>query len=269
MSNNPPSVVAVVPVYRPDVVVLSRCLRCVMPQVRHVVVATEGNSVLPATFDDRLVTVSHTERKAIGFGANVNQGAAAAPPSEWLLILNDDVFLNDDAVAAMLAAASSTDRVGIVVHHLRYQDGRVFATVCARSPGDLDFHHVDQLAREPSLHAVCEVENACGASWLIRREAWDAVGGYDEGFFAYNEDNDLSLRVRQAGWRILYTPHAKGWHVGHQSMRQLGNLDDLIRPSARRFKVKWNDYLMANRYTVPGNFDYLQPAPRPAYATRK
>lgn len=252
-----PNVVAVIPLYRPDVRILNRCLAHVLPQVSRVILATEGKSLIPADVtQDHRISISHTGREGIGFGANVNQGASKVPESvEWLLILNDDVFLNEDAVACLLAAA--TPSTGLVVHLLRYPDRRVFATVCARNSGDMDFHHVDQLAFEPSIKTIIEVENACGASWLIRHYVWRELGGYDESWFCYCEDNDLSMRVRQAGYRLIYTPHAKGWHVGHQSTRLLGNLDDLIRPSVARFHARWHDYLEWNKYIVPGNFDYM------------
>jgi len=261
-----PRVTAIIPVYQPDPAILTRCLACVTPQVDAVILATEGRSILPHGIPtDPRISVAHTPRCGIGFGANVNQGATHAPQStDWLLILNDDVFLNDDAVARMLETARPD--TGIVVHLLRYQDGRIFSTVCARRPGDYDFSHVDHLAPQPTMHTVQEVENACGASWLIRHDVWRRVHGYDESFFAYCEDNDLSMRVRQAGWKILYTPHAKGWHVGHQSMRLVGDLSALIRPSAACFHAKWGDYLAWNRCRVPGNFDYLRQPTTPAYA---
>lgn len=262
----PNSVIAIVPVYRPDVRILNKCLGCVLPQVRRVIIATEGLSIFPSdTTQDSRISISHTLREGIGFGANVNQGAYKADVSAyWLLILNDDVFLNSDAVERMLEAA--TPYTDIVVHLLRYQDGRIFSTVCARNQGDLDFHHVDNLKMESSIKNVCEIENACGASLLVRLSAFIRVGGYDEEFFCYSEDNDLSMRIRQEGGKIMYTPHAKGWHVGHQSTRLLGNLDKLIAPSAARFKSKWGQYLEVNRFTVPGTFDY-EKVPNPEYVS--
>lgn len=248
---DPSKVVCIIPVYRPYAPILKRCLGCVLPQVNRVIIATEGRSIIPPdTINDSRISVSHTSREGIGFGANVNQGSSKAPlDTDWLLILNDDVFLNPDAVSRMLSVA--TPSTGMIVHLLRYQDGRIFSTVCARNPGDLDFHHVDNLAMESSIKNVCEIENACGASLLIRHSVWNQLKGYDEGFFMYSEDGDLSMRVRQAGWEILYTPYAKGWHVGHQSARLLGNIDNLIAPSAARFKAKWSSYLEANRFTFP------------------
>lgn len=253
----PPTISAVIPIYQPEAKILNRCLYLVTPQVSEVIVTMEGNSVLP---QDALKhpNIHHvqTEEKGIGFGRNVNFGCKHAT-GDWLLILNDDVHLNEDAVAEMLKVAYPD--TGIVVHLLRYPDRRIFATVCERYPGANDFHHVDHLKLKPTLEKVVEVENACGASWLIRREAFDQVNGYDERFHFYCEDNDLSLRIRRAGWKIFYTPHAKGWHIGHQSTRKIGNLSELMKPSVTLFHLLWQPYIQWNK-SKPGlgNFDYLK-----------
>lgn len=259
------SVSAIVPVYQPDIAVLNRCLECVIPQVSEVIVTAEGNSIIPkGVLQHEKIRHVRTPRKGIGFGANVNFGARHAH-GKWLLILNDDVFLNDDVVSLMLKAVKPD--TGIVVHLLRYQDGRIFSTVCARNPGDKDFHHVDWLQPDTSIKEVTEVENACGASWLIRATAWKRVGGYDEAFKFYAEDNALSLSVRKSGWKILYTPHAKGWHLGHQSTPKVGNLSEMIAASSKLFHERWSAYLKWNIDNNFGNFDYTKESePRTRYS---
>jgi GT2 family glycosyltransferase len=58
------------------------------------------------------------------------------------------------------------------------------------------------------------------ACLLARREALEAVGGFDEGFFLYEEDVDLCVRMRRAGWDVLFTPDAEVVHHLGQSMRK-------------------------------------------------
>jgi len=252
------NVSAVIPIYQPDAKILNRCLYLVTPQVDEVIITAEGNSIVPENVlkHPKIVHVQ-TPDKAIGFARNVNFGAKHAK-GKWLLILNDDVHLNPNAVEEMTKVIQPD--TGIVVHLLRYPDRMIFPTVCARFAGATDFHHVDQRKTETSLKEVVEVENACGASWLVRREAFQKLNGYDEGFWpGYSEDNDLSLRMRLYGWKILYTPHAKGWHIGHQSFRKLGDPNELCKASIALFHRKWDAYLEANKNKVPGDFSYLDP----------
>lgn len=247
---------AVIPIYQPDPKILNRCLYLVAPQVDEVIITAEGKSIIPENvLKHPKIKVVQTDDKGIGFGRNVNFGAKHAS-GKWLLILNDDVHLNPDAVAKMTEVIQPD--TGIVVHLLRYPDRKIFATVCARLPGAKAFHQVDQNKLETSLKDVVEVENACGASWLVLREAFQKLNGYDESFWpGYCEDNDLSLRMRLHGWKILYTPHAKGWHIGHQSFRKLGDPNELCKPSIALFNRKWGAYLEANAKKIPGDFSFL------------
>jgi N-acetylglucosaminyl-diphospho-decaprenol L-rhamnosyltransferase len=59
-----------------------------------------------------------------------------------------------------------------------------------------------------------EVDWVSGACMLIRRTAFEAVGGFDEGFFLYGEELDLTTRLRRAGWGVLYTPELEIVHEG-------------------------------------------------------
>jgi GT2 family glycosyltransferase len=51
-----------------------------------------------------------------------------------------------------------------------------------------------------------------GAAFLIRRAVWEELGGFDESFFMYHEDTDISLRAALAGYRAVYVPEAVAWH---------------------------------------------------------
>ncbi len=69
--------------------------------------------------------------------------------------------------------------------------------------------------------AACEVDWVSGAAMLLRREALDAAGLFDEGYFMYVEDVDLCHRLRQAGWRVGYCPEVRiVHHIGRTSRQQ-------------------------------------------------
>jgi GT2 family glycosyltransferase len=81
--------------------------------------------------------------------------------------------------------------------------------------------------REPAALAVAEARAAVesepgwisGSCLLARKEALDALGGFDEGFFLYEEDADLCLRLRRAGWGVVFTPAATVVHHLGRSMQ--------------------------------------------------
>jgi len=82
--------------------------------------------------------------------------------------------------------------------------------------------------REPSGSSASKIDAVSGACLMVRREAFDSVGGFDPGFFMYGDDLDLQRRLADAGWRTWYVPSAQVWHRKRQSSRQ--------RPIRTRFE---------------------------------
>jgi hypothetical protein len=74
-------------------------------------------------------------------------------------------------------------------------------------------------ARDPADTTPVEVDWVSGACMCVRRDAFEAVGGLDEGFFLYWEDADFCRRLKHAGWRTMYVPTAGAVHVGGRSSR--------------------------------------------------
>lgn len=250
------SVAAIIPIYQPDTGTFYQCVGRVEPQVDEIIVTAEGLSIFPKPLlAHPRVKYVQTRETQIGYGRNVNFGARFSN-SKYLLLLNDDVFLEPDAVSKMKAAMRPD--VGMVCHLLRLPSGKIYPVAMGRRPGDRDWHHIDHGAWHPSITEVTELENCCGASVLVRREAFYQIGGFDEDFFLYAEDNDFALRIRQAGWKILYLPHVSGVHVNGASTSKVPlTQQQMIQRSGQLFHSKWDSYLRHNVNRVPGTFDYV------------
>lgn len=245
---------AIVAIYQPEVQTLNRCLECVLPQVQEVIVTAEGNSVIPANaMKHERIRYVQTPQRRIGVGRNFNHGARHGR-GKYLLILNDDVLLDPGAVEAM--KREMTESVGAVSHLLRYPNGQIYFCSKVRSPGVRGWGHVSHRKWEPEVKESCDAENMCGASVMIRRKAWFEIGGFDEDYFCYGEDDDLMLRLRKAGWRLRYCAQASGIHYEGQSTRKFGQPNELVNKANAIFDAKWRAYLDWNIHRVPGNFDY-------------
>lgn len=165
----------------------------------------------------------------VGFAAacNIGMQAASAP---FLLFLNPDCYFQPGAVATMLAGLQSGERVGMVGGLLVNEDGseqgggrravptpwrsfvRAFGLhrFADRWPKLFyDFH----LHKQPLPDAPIEVEAISGACLLVRRDAVDDVGLWDEGYFLHCEDLDWCMRFRQKGWKIWFVPDARIYHA--------------------------------------------------------
>jgi N-acetylglucosaminyl-diphospho-decaprenol L-rhamnosyltransferase len=155
-----------------------------------------------------------------GFAAANNQAAAEAD-TPYLVFLNPDAFPRDDWLVQLLSLVEGhPDAAAVGSTQLRAGTEHIF-------DGAGDVLHASGLAyrssygrRRPAPPPLGESFAVCAAAMLVRREAFEAVGGFDESFFCYFEDVDLCFRLRLLGWRILQSPDAVVAHVGGGSIGQ-------------------------------------------------
>ena len=195
---------------------LDRCLPTVIRQGRVIVVdngSTDGTDELLATRFPDVRVVAFPENR--GFAAAVNAGMAAGD-AKAVVLVNNDVECDEDFVAA-LAEALRPDGVGMAA-------GLLFVSGRERIDSygvevDRTLSAFPRFAGAPWPAALHErgLAMPSGGAAAYRREALDAVGGFDERLFAYMEDVDLGLRLQAAGWRCAGTAEASGVHLGSAS----------------------------------------------------
>jgi GT2 family glycosyltransferase len=142
-----------------------------------------------------------------GFAGGVARGIAETV-SDWVLVLNPDVVAAPDCVAQLLAAATPT--AGVIGAQVLLGDGRVNA-------GDNPVH-LTGLAWSGRYGEPAEfgpprrAASVSGAAFLVRREAYDATGGFARRYFLYHEDVELCLRMLLTGWDVIFQPAAAVTH---------------------------------------------------------
>ena len=171
-----------------------------------------------------------TETQNRGYGAACNWGARETS-RPFLLFLNSDAFVQPGAVDALVAALDSDPRAAAVGPRLVNPDGTLQPSIqrlptlwrifCESSglaflAGGRSPFRGHSATREDHSTARA-VESVKGAAVLVRRSAFEHVGGFDESFFLYAEESDLATRLRHAGWRILFEPSASVVHRGGAS----------------------------------------------------
>ena len=177
-----------------------------------------------------------------GYGAAANRGIAACC-APFVLLLNSDVVVRPGALRALAGYLSTHPRAGLAGPRLENPDGTLQRSC-------FDFLGTARLAIEKTVLGRCLGRWAvhCGpydrprtAPWVlgaalaIRREAFEAVGGFDPAFFLYGEEVDLCYRMWQAGWEVNYTPSATVMHVGGSSAAAQPELEVQRVESARLF----------------------------------
>ena len=216
---------------------LQQSLACVLadPLIDELVVVDNGSEPADAQAlaelarrDDRVRLV--VGQGNVGFAKGANLGARAAK-GDRLVFLNPDAFLQPGCVAELVSEIEGRRVPAIVGGRVLNADrteqrgGRrgditpvtalLSLSRLARLPGwkRFEVHHEDQDLPE---HAS-PVATISGACFCMRREDFDAVGGFDESYFLHVEDVDLCWRVRQKGGEVLFHPKAEVVHLGSTS----------------------------------------------------
>lgn len=160
------------------------------------------------------------------FGKACNLGAEHASGSHLLFLNNDTEVIHETWLEAMLQWFELPE-VGIVGAKLLFPDGRIQHAGVIIGMGGIAAHLFYGAEEGQDGHFGSDewyrnVSAVTGASLLIRKKVFNNMGGFDEEFRINYSDVDLCLRVRQAGWRIVYTPDARLVH--HEGASHQGRI---------------------------------------------
>jgi GT2 family glycosyltransferase len=191
------------------------------------------------------------------FGNNVAIRAALradAPPS-YFWMLNPDAAVRPGALGPLVEFMQRDPRIGIVGSALLDPDGSVwgrafrFPSVWSELERAMAFGPFSRLMQR---HIVAvqmgdeprEVDWLAGASMMVRREVFESVGLFDEGYFLYHEETDFCLQARKAGWSCWYVPASRVMHIagGSTGVTTRGGVPkrrpQYVFDSRRRYFVK-------------------------------
>jgi hypothetical protein len=178
-------------------------------------------AMISQTFPAVVLIESATNR---GFGP-ANNLAMARAVGEFILLLNSDAFVRPGAVAALIDYLRTHPSTVVVGPRLLNADGSLQRS-CYRFPGPFRAicEHLLLTAAFPRNSLVGDyrrwehdadrvVDFVIGACVLLRREAVEQVGMFDEAFFMYAEETDLCRRLKDRGWTVAFTPSAQVVHL--------------------------------------------------------
>lgn len=212
---------------------LTECVVAALKQAQQVIVidnASSDSSLSELEF--RLSTENRLQvvrlENNVGFAAGCNTGLNIAT-QPYILFLNPDCILSPGALQRMIQVMEADSHIGMVGGYLVNPDGseqgggrramlspwRAFVRAVGLYRLEkywpqlfFDFH----LNKQPLPHTPVEVDAISGALMLVRREAIDEVGSWDENYFLHCEDLDWCMRFKQKNWKIIFVPDAPVTH---------------------------------------------------------
>lgn len=198
------------------------------------------------------VRITRTSHR-LGFLGNVNQAAKLAR-GKYIVLLNSDTYVQNGWLEKLVEVAEQDGQAGIVGARLLYPDGRLQEAGCI--VWDEPANHAMNFGRgaDPANYEygyIREVDYCSGACLLVRRDLFDALGGFDGRYApAYSEDSDLCFAARSKGKRVIYQPDAVVIHYDGVSSAGAAVPDKRkhLQPNQRLFYEKWEGILQRENF---------------------
>lgn len=214
----------------------------------HIIVVDNGSTdgsleLVEAAYTEAAV-IRHEVNKGFAGGVNAGIKAALKQDYEYIALLNNDAYADKNWLKNLVGAVSKDPGAGIVASKMIRSDRK----------------HIDSAGEEYSIwgmpfptgrnkldngqyNTAKEIFGASGGASLYRVKMLKEIGLFDEEFFAYYEDVDVSFRAQLAGWKVLYEPTATVYHEVSATSSKLG--------SFTRYHATKNFYLLYAK-NMPG-----------------
>ncbi len=180
--------------------------------------STDSSSDVLASYGSAIRVVQLNTN--LGFACAVNAGIKASR-TDLLFVLNNDAVLEDDCLLNLTKATKSYSTYGFYAAEIRHFDERTSLWSAGiifseRGHGNRSGRHLLAKTKTP-----VEIFGVCGAAALFKRSILDEVGMFNEDFFLYHEDIELSFRHQLRGYRCLYVPGAIVYHHGSATTKKI------------------------------------------------
>lgn len=244
---------------------LERCIRSIFKYAKGVrleviVVDNSSSDNSVHMVENRFPRVKLIKNKVNKYYAGANNQALKISKGKYFLILNSDTYFIDNSIKKMVDYMEKNPYVGACEAIEIYEDGRLVQTGSRFSTPLIDFYELSLVGKRIKNKKLVddfryknknrldtfEVDIGCDAFLIVRKNILDKIGGYDEKFLLYYTENDLCLRIKNLGYRIMHIGNARVMHRVSASTEKLG---------WRKMDLYYNDlltYYKKNGYLITG-----------------
>lgn len=250
--NKPLLDIAVLTAGRSDL--FEKCIQAILPQMRPEYRIQVCNNGHPSKEYEEIykqlpqgsVVKRPNEDRGFSYGANTAIKAGNAP---LILFITDDVFLHDGAIEALLKRMQDTS-IGVCGLKLMFPEdstdpnrpaGKVqHVGMATNIRGDMTHPMIGWSPDNPKCNVSREVIAVTGATFIIRRNVFNAVGGFDTAYgMGYYEDTDLCMRVRAGGAKVFIDTDAKATHGVGQTFKSVDGSKVPFQQNQMIFRARW------------------------------
>jgi len=157
--------------------------------------------------------------KNIGFGAACNRGAQQAQ-GEFLFFLNPDTFVKDNTIQKLASFLRKNPQIGVIAPKLVLaENNRPQAWTSGKKTTLFSILFKNTFGKPWKKNFPVSVDWVSGAALMTKKDLFEKVGGFDERFFMYFEDQDFCLRVKKLGFEVFFLPTAVVFHLDGKSWK--------------------------------------------------
>jgi GT2 family glycosyltransferase len=207
---------------------LADCLEALRGQThvnREIILVDNGSTDLSVQFvkesfpDVKIVELSEN----VGFSGGNLEGLKVAG-GEFTALVNNDARVDKEWLERLIQPMVEDSKIGVCASKLILEGTRTINSAGGRiTTAGVGFDR--GFGESDELYNIAEfVFGACAAAVLYRRKMLEEIGFFDEDFFLYGEDTDLSFRAQLAGWKCMYVPTAVVYHKGHATAGRYSDL---------------------------------------------
>src|SRR5581483_2968456 len=223
-----------------------------------IIIDNASTKPVPASVKKTKNTRIFINSRNVGYGSAMNQAAKLAK-GEYLLVSNTDVIYKKDSISILLEKISKDKKIGAIAPLLKNKDGNVQQSITDAPllPKSLFLfsplrniwpvsHYVKQIHRiGTDMYKEQDVQVVSGACFVIRKEVFNKVKGFDERFFLYFEEADLCLRLKKKGYRIVFYPKSSVVHLKGRSEKNKVEIKKMFQESRFKFFEKYHGKFFA------------------------
>ncbi|MDD2733785.1 MAG: glycosyltransferase [Desulfuromonadaceae bacterium] len=183
--------------------------------------SSDGTITLLREWEQKATILRNSENR--GFAVACNQGAHAAK-GKYLLFLNNDTEVTAGWLEALVTILDNDTTVAAVGSKLLFPDGTIqhagvmiVEDQASKDPLVGKHHYFRFPGNHPAANILIQLQAVTAACVLMRRTAFEAVGGFDEGYWNGYEDLDLCFKFGSRGWKVIYQPASVVIHHESQS----------------------------------------------------
>lgn len=189
---------------------------------------------------DKIILIQNDINTGFAQGNNIGIRKAIKLDCKNIILLNNDTLIKPDSLKRLVEYADSNKDVGIFSPKIYFASGFEFynkkykesdkGKVIWYAGGKIDWKNiyashigVDEVDNG-QFDKISDTDFATGCCLLIKKEIIDKIGYFDEKYYLYYEDIDLSLRAKKHGYRVVYNPSTSIWHKNASSSGKPGSL---------------------------------------------